>query len=150
MWVHLSSLLRIELFINSQYVSPGEKVALSLHGFRKYPNPPHRWFLGLKPHPSGNSFIFSVKNFGFWQPPPPRNVQWPSWVGMDIFWNWTLPRVEEGGVGHGHACILHAFHTLAPCLSLPCHFTFSVTKIMHVEILFPPPPTFCPFLSCHL
>ena len=41
-------------------------------------------FLGLSPHPSGNSWAFD--------PPPPRNFQSPRGGGMDIFWNYTIQK----------------------------------------------------------
>ena len=62
---------------------------------RKYPYPLHQQrFYGSNFPPPWNfqfSFIFFFKNFGFWDPFPPRNFQWPSLgVGMDIFWNRTI------------------------------------------------------------
>ena len=59
--------------------------------FQKYPYPHHGRFSGLSPtHPTlwkfQFRFILSFTNFGFWDSPPPRNFQWPSFngVGMDI------------------------------------------------------------------
>ena len=45
-------------------------------------------FLGLSPHPSGNSWAFD--------PPLPLGISSPPRVGgMDIFWNYTIQNLEK-------------------------------------------------------
>ena len=71
-WEGCSLVLRLKLSYNALF----QKISIPL---------PCKVFLVWTPHPSGKfqfSFTLSFKNFGYWDPPPPRNFQWRSlgWV----------------------------------------------------------------------